>query len=74
MSHLTFYFFIKIFGIFNELLSTQNVNVARFARNVEWDIFVIFKDRVQGVPICCDYFRVLNVNPVKKKIGILLVR
>ena len=22
-------------GIFNELLSTQNVNVARFARNVE---------------------------------------
>ena len=23
------------FGIFNELLSTQNVNVARFARNVE---------------------------------------
>ena len=35
MSHLTFYFFIKIFGIFNELLSTQNVNVARFARNVE---------------------------------------
>ena len=24
-----------IFGIFNELLSTQNVNVARFARNVE---------------------------------------
>ena len=24
-----------IFGIFNKLLSTQNVNVARFARNVE---------------------------------------
>ena len=24
-----------IFGIFNLLLSTQNVNVARFARNVE---------------------------------------
>ena len=24
-----------IFGIFNQLLSTQNVNVARFARNVE---------------------------------------
>ena len=24
-----------ILGIFNELLSTQNVNVARFARNVE---------------------------------------
>ena len=25
------------FGIFDELLSTQNVNVARFARNVECD-------------------------------------
>ena len=24
-----------IFGIYNELLPTQNVNVARFARNVE---------------------------------------
>ena len=26
---------LTIFGIFNELLSTQNVNVARFAGNVE---------------------------------------
>ena len=25
------------FGIFNELLASQNVNVARFARDVEWD-------------------------------------
>ena len=25
--------------IFDELLSTQNVNVARFARNVEFDFF-----------------------------------
>ena len=25
---------VKIFGIFNELLSTLNVNFARFARNV----------------------------------------
>ena len=24
-------------------MSTQNVNVARFARNVEWDFYVIFK-------------------------------
>ena len=31
------------FGIFNELLSTQNVNVARFARNVEWDFFCDFQ-------------------------------
>ena len=35
-----------IFGIFHELLSTQNVNVARFARIVECDFFsVIFKHR-----------------------------
>ena len=26
---------LAIYGIYNELLSTQNVNVARFARNVE---------------------------------------
>ena len=32
-----------IFGIFNELLSTQNVNSARFARNVEWDFFCDFQ-------------------------------
>ena len=31
------------FWHFNELLSTQNVHVARFARNVECDFFVIFK-------------------------------
>ena len=32
-----------IFGIFNELLSTQNVNVARFARNIECDFFGDFQ-------------------------------
>ena len=32
-----------IFGIFNELLFIQNVNVARFARYAEWDFFGIFK-------------------------------
>ena len=32
-----------MFGIFNELLSTQNVNVARFARNSEWDFFYDFQ-------------------------------
>ena len=34
---------LTIFGIFNELLSTQNVNIARFARNVEWDILSDFQ-------------------------------
>ena len=38
-----FYIFKNIFGIFNQLLSTQNVNVARFARNVEWDSFCHFQ-------------------------------
>ena len=31
------------FGISNELLSTQNVNVARFARNVEWNFLCDFQ-------------------------------
>ena len=34
---------VKIFGIFNELLSTLNVNFTRFARNVEWDFFAYFQ-------------------------------
>ena len=32
-----------IFGIFKEFLSTQNVNVARFARNVECDFLADFQ-------------------------------
>ena len=35
-----------IFGVVNQLLSTQNVNVARFARNVEWDFFCDFQSPV----------------------------
>ena len=30
-------------GIFDELLPTQNENVARFARNFEWDFFCDFQ-------------------------------
>ena len=37
---------INFLGIFNQLLSIQNANVTRFARNIEWDFFVIFKHRV----------------------------
>ena len=33
------------FGIFSELLCSQNVNVARFARNAEWD-FLWFSNTV----------------------------
>ena len=40
---------LNIFGIFNELLSIQNVNVARFARNVEWDIFGDFQTLCESV-------------------------
>ena len=32
-----------IFGIFKEFMSTQNVNVARSARNVEWDFLDDFQ-------------------------------
>ena len=42
MSHFNFSI-LPFFGIFNELLSTQNVNVACFARNVEWDFFCDFQ-------------------------------
>ena len=34
---------LTIFGIFDQLLSTQRVNVARFARNDEWDFFCNFQ-------------------------------
>ena len=36
----------SIFGIVKELLSTQIVNVACFARNVEWDFFGWFSNTV----------------------------
>ena len=42
-----------IFGIFNELLSTQHVNVARFARNIEYDFFCDFQT-------LCDWFFFLS--------------
>ena len=34
---------LTVFGIFNKLLSSQIVNVARFARNVEWDFLSNFQ-------------------------------
>ena len=42
-----------IFGIFDNFLSTKNVDVARFARKIEWDFAVIFKH-------CVWYFLLLN--------------
>ena len=40
---------IDHFCTLNELLSTQNVNLARFARNVEWDFFLWFSNTVLSV-------------------------
>ena len=34
---------LAIFDIFNEMLSTQNVNIARFDRNIKWDFFLNFQ-------------------------------
>ena len=53
---------MSIFGIFNQLLFTQNVNVARFARNVECETFsVIFKHRVAlSLPIHANSHQVEN--------------
>ena len=38
---------MTIFGIFNQLLSTQIKNIARFARNIEWDFFYDFQTLCQ---------------------------
>ena len=34
---------LSIFGLFKWILFTQSVNLARFARNVEWDFFYDFQ-------------------------------
>ena len=55
---------VNISGIFDEFLSTQNVNVARFARNVEWDFSAIFKHREPLCFVflwCLDFFRLLTL-------------
>ena len=40
---------MTLLGIFDELLSIRNVNVARCARNLaKWDFFAIFKHRVKA--------------------------
>ena len=56
---------IEYFDIFNQLLSTLNVKVARFAHNIEWDVFYCFQTLwvvglTQSTPWC--------VCPVKKLI------
>ena len=41
---------LTIFGLFNELLSTQNVNSPRFARNIECDFLSGFH-KIMGHPV-----------------------
>ena len=49
------------FDIFNELLSIQNVYVARFARNVEWDFFCDFQ-----TPCLCLKVKMCSVRDSSK--------
>ena len=44
MRLVTLFVKLTIFGIFDGLLSTQSVKVARFACNVEWDFFCDFQE------------------------------
>ena len=37
-----------IFGLFHQLVSTHNVNVARFARSVEWNFFCDFWPKIRN--------------------------
>ena len=51
---------LAIFGNFNELLSTQNVNVARFAR--ECDFFCDFQTLCKGADKATDGFHTAQDN------------
>ena len=46
-------------GLFNQLLSTQNVNVARFARNIQCDFFCDFQTPCYNLP-----FVNRNISPM----------
>ena len=70
------------FGIFDELLSTQNVKVTRFASNVDCDFFsVIFKHRENwGISnffsenvLKLAFFNVLKIQLGKRKIKFLML-
>ena len=47
---------LNIFGIFYELLSTQNVKLPRLAHNLVWDFFSVFKHRAT------EFFRFSSVG------------
>ena len=56
-----------IFGIFNELLSTQNGNVARFARNVECDFLCGFQPLCLSMNVKVIYATRWSQNPAEEK-------
>ena len=57
---------LTIFGLFNELLFTQNVNVARFVRNVEWDFFCDFQTLcVPSLSFLCLLLCPLEIGQIK---------
>ena len=52
----------------NILFSTQNVNVARFARNVEWDFFTDFQPPYVRLGWFVAYLKHCKNNDQRKKI------
>ena len=55
---------------FDKLLSTQNVNVARFARNVECDLFLWFSNTVYWVASSLSVLWELNKRLFRKLSGV----
>ena len=52
---------LTIFDIFNELSTTQNVNLACFAGNIEWDFFCDFHSNIKAL---CEAYRIfINTGP-----------
>ena len=58
---------LTIFGLFNELLSTQNGNVARFARNVECDFLCGFQPLCLSMNVKVIYATRWSQNPAEEK-------
>ena len=59
----------NILVIFYLLFSTQNVNVARFVGNVEWDFWVIFKHREVEKILYFKKPRVVGSENKRSKLG-----
>ena len=63
-----------IFGIFNELLSSQKVNESRFARNVEWDFFWDFQtpcNNIYGKLVRCRFCLFQNSQKMRRNLHLI---